>query len=85
MQHPIARYAAIAVVLAAILWWPVWLLDTGPLAHFLQTGFERFYGTFTIVLLCVVAAGALVIATTDLTEETAEKHGHFHFKPLMHH
>ncbi len=85
LQHPIAKYALPAVALAAILWWPVWMLDTGPLAHFLHTGFEVFYGTFTIVLLCLVTTGAAFVAVWDITKDAPEKHKHIHFKPLMHH
>lgn len=85
MQHPIAKYAVSAALLAAILWWPVWLLNTGPLAHFLHTEFEIIFGTFTIVLLCLVAAAAVAVAYADLTRNAPEQHRRFHFRPLMHH
>ncbi|HWA96724.1 MAG TPA: hypothetical protein VG844_19160 [Terracidiphilus sp.] len=85
MQRRISMYVASVVALAAVLWWPVWMLDTGPMAHFFNTGFQVFYGSLTIVLLCIVTAGALVIGILDLTKDAPEGHKHFYFKLLMHH
>ncbi|MDE3199783.1 MAG: hypothetical protein KGN79_02590 [Acidobacteriota bacterium] len=86
MQRRIAGYVVSGVVLTAVLWWPAWILTNGPMAHFFNNEFQTIYGTFAVVLLCLVTAGALVVGVWDLTKDApSEKYRHFHFRPLMHH
>jgi len=85
MKHRGAILLAAGIALLAGLWWSIWHLVTGPLAHLVHSRAQTGFAVLTITLVCVSLVTGIVVGEWDALKEEPRKHRRIMFRPLLHH
>jgi hypothetical protein len=85
MKHRVAILSTATVALVAGLWWSVWLLVTGPLAHLVHSPVQTTLAVTTMTLVCVSLLTGILVGEWDPMKEMPRKHHHIALRTRFHH